>query len=71
MPAGAQQRVAPGLNGGMVLLGQRTRNYGVKRFAEFITFIQSVAADRGVRLGDEPMQDVRDMEVGDEAEIGE
>ena len=44
------QRVAMGLNGGMVILGLRTSKMGKKQFAEFIEFLQSVAADRGVNL---------------------
>ena len=44
------QRVAMGLNGGMVILGMRTSKMGKKQFAEFIEFVQSVAADRGVML---------------------
>jgi ABC-type Fe3+ transport system substrate-binding protein len=44
------QRVAPGLNGGMVLLGLRTSKFGKRQFADFITFIQATAADRGVTL---------------------
>lgn len=47
---GQESRVAKGLNGGMVILGTRTSQMGKRRFSEFIEFIQSVAADRGVRL---------------------
>jgi hypothetical protein len=44
------QRVASGLNGGMVMLGIRTSHMSRREFAEFIEFIYSVAADRGVHL---------------------
>lgn len=44
------QRIAMGLNGGMVILGLRTSRMSKRQFAEFIEFIQSVAADRGVVL---------------------
>lgn len=44
------QRVAMGINGGMVLLGLRTSKMGKREFAEFIDFLSSVAADRGVEL---------------------
>jgi hypothetical protein len=44
------QRVAQGLNGGMVMLGMRTSKMGKRQFAEFIEFVQSVAVDRGVVL---------------------
>ena len=43
-------RIAPGLNGGFVLLGMRTSKMSKRQFAEFIEFLQSVAADRGVVL---------------------
>ncbi len=44
------QRVAMGIDGGMVMLGLRTSKMGKREFAEFIDFIHSVAADRGVEL---------------------
>lgn len=44
------QRIAMGLNGGMVILGMRTSKMGKREFAEFIEFLQSVAVDRGVEL---------------------
>ncbi len=42
------QRMAPGLNGGVVLLGQRTSRMGKRRFAEFLEFLLATAAERGV-----------------------
>lgn len=48
------QRVALGLNGGMVILGLRTSQMGKKRFGEFMEFIEATAAERGVDLGDHP-----------------
>lgn len=44
------QRVAMGIDGGMVMLGLRTSKMGKREFAEFVDFIHSVAADRGVEL---------------------
>lgn len=44
------QRVAQGIDGGMVMLGMSTSKLGKREFAELIEFIQSVAADRGVEL---------------------
>lgn len=41
-------RIAPGLDGGMVLLGQRTSRFGKREFSEWIEFLWSVAAERGV-----------------------
>ena len=43
-------RVAMGLNGGMVFLGQRTSKFGKREMAEFIEFVKSVAVDRGVEI---------------------
>lgn len=40
-------RIAQGLNGGMVLLGRRTREYGKAKFSEFIEFMYA----EGSRLG--------------------
>lgn len=42
------QRVACGIDGGMVMLGMRTSKMGRRVFAEFMEFVLSVAADRGV-----------------------
>ncbi len=50
------QRIAAGLNGGMVMLGMRTSQLSKSQFAEFIEFVQSVAADRGVTLEPETME---------------
>lgn len=60
------QRIAMGINGGMVILGLRTSQMGKRDFAEFIEFIQAVAADRGVAL-DPPEQ--RPRRVTDESNV--
>jgi hypothetical protein len=44
------QRVAMGIDGGMVMLGARTSKMSKREFAEFLDFVHSVAADRGVEL---------------------
>lgn len=44
------QRVAMGLNGGMVMLGLRTSKMSKAAFSEFLEFILATAADRGVVL---------------------
>ena len=41
-------RLAVGWNGGIVMLGRRTREYGKKKFSEFLEFIIAAAALRGV-----------------------
>jgi hypothetical protein len=46
----AQPRVAQGLDGGMVLLGQRTREFGKREFSDWLEFLNATAADRGVEL---------------------
>jgi hypothetical protein len=43
-------RLAMGLDGGVVMLGMRTSQMGRKEFSEFVEFLRSVAADRGVEL---------------------
>lgn len=45
-----QPRLAMGLRGGVVMMGCSTRKMGKQEMADFITFIQSEAADRGVEL---------------------
>jgi hypothetical protein len=44
------QRVAMGLNGGMVMLGMRTSKMTKAEFSEFIEFIHAVAAEHDVNL---------------------
>lgn len=43
-------RLAMGLNGGVVMLGQRTSKFTKPQFAEWIEFLYATAADRGVAL---------------------
>jgi hypothetical protein len=47
---GESVRLAMGLNGGVVLLGQRTSKFTKAQFSEFIEFLFATAADRGVKL---------------------
>lgn len=47
---GESVRLAMGLNGGVVMLGQRTSKFTKPQFAEWIEFLYATAADRGVRL---------------------
>jgi hypothetical protein len=44
------QRMAQGINGGFVFLGQRTSKMKKHEFSEFLEFIHMVAAERGVNL---------------------
>jgi len=41
-------RIAPGLDGGMVLLGARTSQFGKREFSDWLEFLQATAAERGV-----------------------
>lgn len=41
-------RIAPGLDGGMVLLGQRTSKFGKKQFSEWLEFLHATAVARDV-----------------------
>jgi|JI9StandDraft_2_1071091.scaffolds.fasta_scaffold152563_2 hypothetical protein len=43
-------RLAMGLDGGVVMLGQRTSQFGKGNFSMWLEFLHSVAADRGVNL---------------------
>jgi hypothetical protein len=45
-----QPRVAMGLTGGMVLLGQRTSKFSKREFSEWMEFLWATAADRGVTV---------------------
>lgn len=41
-------RLAMGLDGGVVMLGQRTSKFGKRKFSEFLEFLHAVASQRGV-----------------------
>jgi hypothetical protein len=43
-------RIAPGIDGGMVLLGSHTKDFTVRQFSEFIEFIQAAGAAREVNF---------------------
>jgi hypothetical protein len=47
---GETVRLAMGLNGGVVLLGQRTSKFSKAEFSDWIEFLYATAADRGVSL---------------------
>ncbi len=48
------QRVAMGLDGGMVMLGARTSQFGKREFGEWLEYLHAVAANRGVELYEVP-----------------
>lgn len=43
-------RVAPGIDGGMVMLGERTSKMSKREFGELLEFIHATAAERGIEL---------------------
>lgn len=43
-------RVAMGLTGGVVMLGQRTSKFKRDEFNEWLEFLNAIAADRGVKI---------------------
>ena len=43
-------RLAMGIDGGVVMLGKRTSKFTKKEFSEWMEFLHSVAADRGVTV---------------------
>lgn len=45
-----QARVAMGLDGGVVMLGQRTREFSKREFSDWLEFLHATAAARGVEL---------------------
>ena len=45
-----QPRVAAGLNGGMVMLGQRTSKFSKKEFSDWLEFLHATADDRGIKI---------------------
>ena len=47
-------RLAMGLNGGVVMLGMRTREMTKKQFSEWLEFLHHVAADREVDVTPNP-----------------
>lgn len=47
---GEKLRLAKGLDGGVVMIGLRTSKFGKREFSEWLDFLNSVAADRGVNL---------------------
>lgn len=52
LTAGLKQelRVAQGISGGVVLLGQRTRKMTIKQMSELIELMNAFGAERGVRF---------------------
>jgi len=47
-----RQKVVPGIDGGFVVLGQRTSRMSKREFGDLIELIQAFGVDRGVVFGD-------------------
>ncbi len=56
-------RVALGLDGGMVMLGQKTKGFSQKEWSDWMEFINSVAVDRGIKI---PMSKSEWERIGNE-----
>lgn len=54
-------RLAMALNGGMVMLCKKTREFKVAEWPEWMAFLESVAADRGIKI---PLSKRQCMEMG-------
>ena len=44
-----ETEMAEALDGGIVMIGASTSNYGVRKFADFIEFLYATGSERGVR----------------------
>lgn len=49
-----KQRVAPGIDGGFVVFGERTKTYTKAQFSELLELIYAFGAQNGVTFGGEP-----------------
>lgn len=45
-----KEKVVPGINGGFVVLGQRTSKMGKREFSELVELIYAFGAERGARF---------------------
>jgi len=45
-----KQKAVPGLDGGFVILGQRTSKMSIREMADLMTLIEAFGADKGVRF---------------------
>ncbi|EOC1147984.1 recombination protein NinB [Cronobacter sakazakii] len=50
------QRSAPGINGGLVVLGQSTSKMRVSEFSELLELIHAFGAERGVRWSEDAQE---------------
>lgn len=50
-----EARIAEGLDGGFVFLGQRTSQMSRRRFSDWLEFLKATAAERGVQINEPPL----------------
>jgi hypothetical protein len=43
-------RIAPGINGGMVMLGRRTSQYGKRKFSEWLEWLMAQSHHAGIKI---------------------
>lgn len=43
-------RIAPGFNGGMVMLGRRTSKYGKRKFSEWLDWLMAASHHAGIKV---------------------
>lgn len=48
-----ETEMAQGIDGGSVMLGASTSNYGVRQFSEFIEYLYAIGSDKGVEWSEQ------------------
>lgn len=51
-----EMEMAQGLEGGQVMVGASTSNYGVRKFSDFLTFVFAEGLNRGVEFSDKAVR---------------
>ncbi len=64
-----QARLAMGLDGGVVMLGSRTRDFTKSEFSEWLEFLHATAVDRGVVVYPDARRETVDPETGEIMEV--
>lgn len=54
-----EMAMAQGWNGGTVMVGASTSNYGVRRMADFITWLYAAGTERDVKWSEKSLEAVR------------
>jgi len=56
-----ETEMAEGIDGGVVMIGASTSNYGVRRFAEFIEYLYAIGSDKGVEWSEPSKQTIAEV----------